>query len=384
MPLAQRVPPWETELDALMHRIGHRFARLEARTHAKNYLKALLSPTVHKGSWQLAKAIGEPTPYNFQQFLSRGTWDSNAIRDDLYTYVLEHLGNKQAVLAVGEMSFSKKGENSAGVELQRIRRTRHRRNCQLGIFLVYISPHGCSFVDRTLYLPISWAEDQARCRDAGIPEDIRFATHLEISLSMLQRAIHQRLPVAWVTISDFIYDGQDEEIRSSDKAILMRWLEAVPLAYILPMSEEELDSYLHLGASPMDVSFLLNRIRRIQPSDTDEAKTFQFHEHYYSWYRFPLSRKNGWTHWLLIRKSKNDFDFYICFSREQTSVEELVRVAGCEWTMDRCFEAAKSKTNLDQYEVRQWSSWYRHITLACLAHAILTVASWADGDPTTH
>jgi SRSO17 transposase len=375
MPLAQRVPPWETELDALMHRMGHRFARLEARTHAKNYLKALLSPTVHKGSWQLAKAIGEPTPYNFQQFLSRGTWDPNAIRDDLCTYVLEHLGNKQAVLAVGQMSFSKKGKNSAGVERQRIRRTRRRENCQLGIFLVYISPRGCSFVDRTLYLPQSWVGDQARCRGAGIPEDIRFATYLEISLRMLQRAIHERLPVAWVTISDFIYNDEGRQSYEANKAILMRWLETAPLAYILPISWGELNGYRHLVPSHMDEAFLLNITRRLQLSDNDEAKAFQFHERDYSWYRFPLSRKNGWKHWLLARESENNFNYYICFSREQTSVEELARVAGCEWTMNRCFDEAKDKASLDKYEIRQWSGWYRHITLACLAHAILTVAS---------
>ncbi len=159
---------WVQALDDLMVRIGDWFARSESRERAKNYLKGLLSPVERKNSWQLAEMIGETTPYGLQQFLYRSPWDPDVIRDDTCSYVVEHLGDSDAILVVDETGFLKKGEHSAGVQRQYSGTAGKVENCQLGVFLAYVSRHGHALIDRALYLPESWIEDRERCAQAGI------------------------------------------------------------------------------------------------------------------------------------------------------------------------------------------------------------------------
>jgi SRSO17 transposase len=134
----------------LMVRIGGRFARSESRERAKNYLKGLLSPVERKNSWQLAEMMGETTPYGLQQFLYRSPWDPDVIRDDTRSYVVEHLGDSDAILVVDETGFLKKGEHSAGVQRQYSGTAGKVENCQLGVFLAYVSRHGHALIDRAL------------------------------------------------------------------------------------------------------------------------------------------------------------------------------------------------------------------------------------------
>lgn len=134
------VTPWVEELEGLMVRIGPRFVRSEARQRAKAYLQGLLSPAERKNGWQLAEMLGEPTPYGIQQFLYRGAWDADAVRDDLRQYVVEQLGDADAVLVVDETGFVKKGDKSAGVQRQYSGTAGRIENCQIGVFLAYAAP----------------------------------------------------------------------------------------------------------------------------------------------------------------------------------------------------------------------------------------------------
>ena len=106
---------WQTEVE---RRIMSRFARREARRQAEAYLRGLLSPVERKNGWQLAEVNGETTPYGVQHVLGRAIWESEALRDDVRPYVVEHLGAPQAVLVVDETGFLKKGQQSAGVARQ--------------------------------------------------------------------------------------------------------------------------------------------------------------------------------------------------------------------------------------------------------------------------
>ena len=138
--------------------------------------RGLLSPAERKNSWQLAEVSGDATPYGLQHLLGRALWDADAVRDVLQRYVVEHLGEPDAVLVVDETGFLKKGRHSAGVARQYSGTAGRIENCQIGVFLAYASRHGQALLDRELYLPEAWTEDPARCRQAGIPEGRRFAT----------------------------------------------------------------------------------------------------------------------------------------------------------------------------------------------------------------
>jgi SRSO17 transposase len=133
-----------------------------------------------------------------QDFLSRMRWDADAVRDDLRAYVVEHLGDADAVLVLDETGFLKKGDKSAGVQRQYSGTAGRIENCQVGVFLGYASRHGQALIDRALYLPARWTGDPARCAAAGIPQGLTLTTKPKLGLAMLDRALEAGVPFAWV------------------------------------------------------------------------------------------------------------------------------------------------------------------------------------------
>lgn len=360
----EEVEGWAAELDGLLERIGPRFARSEARERAAAYVKGLLSPVERKNSWQLAEASGDKTPYGVQQFLYRAVWNPDAGRDDVRDYVIEQLGDEQAVLIVDETGFMKKGTRSAGVQRQYSGTAGRIENCQIGVFLAYATSKGHTFLDRALYLPKEWAADRRRCRAAGLPDEVGYVSKPNQAWAMLKRAVAHEVPFAWVT-GDRIY---------GDSRSLRLWLEGVPKGYVLHVSAKE---YLPIGPYRVQVSALLTQL----PSDgwtCLSAGNGAKGPRWYDWYRRKLTDplQEGWEPWLLVRRRLSDpskLTAYACFAPEGTSLQTLVEVAGSRWAIEACFEQATGEVGLDQYEVRSWHGWYRHITLACLAHAFLTV-----------
>src|SRR5258707_2212927 len=199
------------EVPRVVARIGPRFARAEARRRAHAYLRGLLSPVERKNGWQLAEAVGDRTPYALQHLLGRADWDPDLVRDDLRTYVVEHLGDPAAILVVDETGVVKKGTASAGVAKQYVGCVGKIENAQVGVFLAYASPQGVAFLDRALYLPQEWTDDPARRHQAGIPAEVGFATKPELAQTMLARARAAGVPAAGVT-ADSVY-GDDRSLR---------------------------------------------------------------------------------------------------------------------------------------------------------------------------
>ena len=175
-------------LDEVQACIGPRFRRAEVRRRVRRLLEGLLAPVERKNGWQLAEALGEHRPHGVQRLLAEADWDQEAVRDEVRGYILAHLGEEASVLVVDETGFIKKGKKSAGVARQYSGTAGRRENCQIGVFLLYASPHGAAFLDRALYLPEAWTEDRVRCREAGIPDSVTFATKGELARRMLARA----------------------------------------------------------------------------------------------------------------------------------------------------------------------------------------------------
>ncbi len=364
---------WTDEFAALVGQIGPRFARSEARRHAADYLRGLLGRTERKNGWQLAEAAGDATPYGLQQFLYRATWDPEAVRDDLRAYVVEQLGDPQGVLVVDETGFLKKGDKSAGVQPQYSGAAGRTANAQIGVFLTYASPHGHTFLDRALYLPASWTDDRDRCRAAGIPDDVAFATKPKLAQAMLERALDAGVPAAWVT-ADSLY---------GDVKYLRVWLEARPIGYVLAVSGKDTVvgpdwRQRRIGTDLADPP--PDGWRRLSAGDGAKGPRW------YDWLRLPLIAPlvAGWARWVLLRRSvadPTDVTAFVCFAPDGATLADLVRVAGSRWTVEICFEAAKQEVGLAEYEVRSWTGWHRHVTLACLAHAFLTVVRARGRDP---
>src|SRR5438477_4344379 len=215
--LASLPPPpspevvWGAAFDEVCERIGPVFARAETRQRAQVYLRGLLSPVERKNGWQLAEEAGEATPYAMQYLLDRARWQSERLRDEVRSYVCERLGDPDAVLVIDETGFVKKGTKSVGVQRQYSGTAGRIENCQLGVFLSYASPKGHTLLDRELYLPKSWTQNPARCREAEVPAEVRFATQPELAARMLWRTRDAGVKAAWVTGD--IVDGSHRPLR---------------------------------------------------------------------------------------------------------------------------------------------------------------------------
>jgi SRSO17 transposase len=360
----ETVREWTLWLTEVERRIGAQFARREARWHAGAYLRGLLSPVERKNGWQIAEINGETTPYGVQHLLGRAQWDADALRDDLRPYVVEHLGASQAVLVVDETGFLKKGQHSAGVARQYSGTAGRVENCQIGVFLTYAGPQGHVMLDRELYLPKEWTNDEARCQGAGMPAERLFATKPQLAQQMLQRAFDAGVPAAWVA-GDSVY---------GDNRSLRLWLEEHGHAYVLAVSGKE---YVGRAGRQWQVKTLLAMLEeenwcRLRAGDGTKGPRW------YDWRWLPLSTPlhPHWRRWLLVRRSLSDpteRTAYIVCAPAGTALDTVVQVAGRRWTVEQCFEEAKGEVGLDQYAVRSWTGWYRHITLAMWAYALLTV-----------
>lgn len=352
---------WLTEVER--HMLPH-FPRREARHRAWAYIRGLLSPVERKNGWQLAEVNGDATPYGVQHLLGRAQWDADALCDDLRPYVVEHLGDPQAVLVVDETGFLKKGQHSAGVARQYSGTAGRVENCQMGVFLTYAAPQGHVMLDRALYLPKEWTNDAGRCQGAGIPVERPFATKPQLAQQMLQHAFDQGVPAAWVT-GDSVY---------GDNRSLRLWLEEHHHAHVLAVSGK---AYVWRAGRQQQVKTILAALEAegwCRLSAGDGAKG----PRWYDWTRLPLAAPlwPDWRRWLLVRRSLSDpteLTAYVVFAPQETALETLVPVAGSRWTIEQCFEEAKGEVGLDHYEVRSWTGWYRHITLAMWAYALLTV-----------
>ncbi len=146
-----------------------------------------------------------------QHLLARAVWDADGVRDDLREYVRRHLGDPGAVLVVDETGDLKKGTHTVGVQRQYTGTAGRIENAQVGVYLVYAAAGGHAFIDRALYLPKSWTRDPDRCRAAGVPDDVGFATKPALAREMIARALDAGAPAAWVA-GDEVY-GDDSELR---------------------------------------------------------------------------------------------------------------------------------------------------------------------------
>jgi SRSO17 transposase len=367
------VREWGQQLDEVTRRIGARFARSETRDRVRAYLVGLLGPVQRKNAWQLAEQIGDADPYGVQYLMGRADWDPDAVRDDLRAYVVETLGDPDAVLVLDETGFLKKGAHSAGVARQYTGTAGRIENAQVGVFLAYFSRHGTAFLDRALYLPAEWTDDPKRCEKAGIPEGTAFATKPRLAEQMLERALRAGVPAAWVT-GDEVY-GSDGDLR--------RFLEREGQPYVLAVRSNQ---SVWVGFRQARVGALAATLPKRAWHEVTIASGSKGPRRY-AWAWVPINHDLGprRRRWLLIRKgldADGELAFYLAAGPKRTTLTRLAKTAGARWSVEGGFEQAKQEVGLADYEVRSWTGWHRHVTLSLLAHAVLAaVRQLADGPP---
>jgi len=276
------------------------------------------------------------------------------------------------VLVVDETGFLKKGEHSVGVARQYSGTAGRIENCQIGVFLAYASRYGQALIDRCLYLPEAWAQDESKRAKAGVPEGTTFATKPQIACALIAQALDAGAPCAWV-LADALY-GTDSRLR--------RMLEKRGQPYVLAVrSNHRLRFWTEEGLEETDPAAMADALARDAwaiHAAGEGAKGLRLYE----WARLPLSSRQdrGFEHWLLIRRSRREPDkraYYFVFAPVGVSLGELAGAAGLRWTIEECFERAKDDLGLDHCEARSWHGWHRHMSL-CLAAAAFLVRLAAD------
>jgi SRSO17 transposase len=344
-------------------RIGPVFARSDALSRARSYLAGLLSPAERKKSWHLAEISGHPNPYGFQHLLGRADWDADVLRDTLRTYVTDYRAELDAVGVIDESGLLKKGIHSAAVARHYSGSAGRLENCQIGVFLAYASDQGQTLLDRDLYLPKAWTEDRERCRPAGLPDERAFATTPVLARQMLERSFTAGVVLAGVT-GDSV---------SGDDWLLRHWLEQRKQASVLAVSGKDSVGINH---EQRQIKAIVADLAR-EGWETLSAGLGSKGRRWYDWQRRELSDppQEGWKRRLLLRRSisePSEVTASLAFARRHSTRVDQLRVAGMRSTVEESSQCAKGELGLDQYELRSWTGWYRHMTLAMWAQAFLT------------
>jgi SRSO17 transposase len=354
---------WERDLKRLFIRMGPLFYRTDSREHAEQYLRGLLAPIQRKNGWTIAEYVGESEPKALQRFLNLSPWDVDSLLTLNREYVLEHLASPAAILVADPTGFAKKGTKSVGVQRQYSGTLGRIDNCQIATFLAYVTPgRDRVLLDRRLYLPQeSWLADPARCAEAGVPADTTFKTRPQQVIEMIDGAIGAGVPFAWFTADEEF--GQNPALREH--------LEKGGISYVMAVPKNT----VHTDRAGQDIQ--LNDLAAQLNHTAWQRRACGIGTKGFRIYDWALIDTDHADHHYLIRKSIDDGElaFYRCHNPKHAGFGDLVTVAGARWPIEECFGSGKNEVGLDEYQVRKYNAWHRHITLAMLAHSFLAIAA---------
>lgn len=385
----EELEQWQEAFEAFHARFADLFERSESREQAKKYLRGLLGQAERKNSWQVAEAMGERIPDRMQRLLYRVPWDADAARDRLQQFVIETFADPEGIGVVDETSFVKKGTHSVGVARQYLGAVGKRENGQVATMLSYATTKGHVFLDRRLYLPEEWVWDRTRRRKAHVPEEVGFATKPEQAIAMLLHAWEQGVPMQWVT-GDEVY-GDSPRLRETIQQQGRYYVLAVSANTRVWTERPEVEEpQEQTGGRPRHArrvvkdapkARMVSEVVESLPASAwkrlavmeGEKGAIEYH-----WTRVRVVESRdqlpGPDIWLVARRSTSDptkLAYYLAYAPTRSSLATLARIASTRYTVEQCIEEAKGETGLDEYEVRFWHSWYRHITLSMMAHAWL-------------
>jgi SRSO17 transposase len=366
------------------------FGRKEAQQRSEQYLRGLLvQQTDRRNAENISEAVDGATPRSLQRFLTESPWSDEPVIDQLQVYVGQLLNSSDGVFVLDETGFPKKGKKSVGVARQYCGTLGKVANCQLGIFVAYVSEQGHALVDKRLYLPREWTDDPDRCRAAGVPETVGYQSIAELGLSMLHQArTAGHLMGRWVT-ADEAY-GKVPTLR--DTLDDDEWLYVLEVPCSQPVfahpAKTEVPAWSGRGRQPTKLRLVDGEsgpqaVEAVAASLAAEdwhlltvAEGAQGPRiHLFAARRVWESREGlpGRECWLVLRRNPDDSEpkYYLSNAPADTPLLTLAQVGAKRWPIETEFQLEKNETGLDEYEVRSWQGWHHHITMALLAGILL-------------
>jgi len=366
-------------LEEFMEPFVTSFCRREQAEHARTFVQGLLSDLERKNVESIAYRFGQER-LPLQWFIGYSEWDAQPLRQELVRQVGAQLGDPEGVIVFDPSAVPKSGKASVGVARQWCGRLGKVENCQVGVYLGYVSRQEHALVDTRLYLPKEWTQDKARCRKAGVPKDrLRHRTRHELCLDML--AQHGKaLPHAWIAGDDEL--GRPYAFRKDLHALGERYLLAVPSNTLIRDLEAPEPPYSGHGRPPQRSWQRVDRWIAALPAEAWTEVDVRDGE------KGPLivevvkrrvvgrtpKRKAGHSEVLVVIRYRDrdqerivKTDYYLSNATADTPLIEFARVAKAEHRIEECIQRSKSEAGLADYEVRHWSGWHHHQTLSLIA-----------------
>jgi SRSO17 transposase len=380
------------------------FGRKEAQRRSEQYVRGLLvQQTDRRNAENVAEVIDGATPRALQRLLTEAPWETAPVIDALQAYLAPRLSTGDGGFVLDESGFPKKGTKSVGVARQYSGALGKVGNCQVGVFLAYVSDRGYALVDARLLLPREWVDDPVRRRAAGVPEAVGYQSKAELGLAMLQQAhTAAHLTGQWVT-ADEDY-GKVPTLRDALDTAGWRYVLEVPTTtpVFVHATSVAVPAWSGRGHKPSRPRVVAGAA----PATTAQAwaaglvsdrwqiltvaegapgpRMYQF-----ATQRVWESRDGlpGRESWLVVRRNLGGSEpkFYLSNAPTDIPLRVLGRVGAARWPIETEFQTLKGETGLAEYEVRSWAGWYHHIILAVLAGAfLLTIQQeWGKKSPPT-
>jgi SRSO17 transposase len=348
----------------------------EQRRHTVGYMTGLLSKLEHKTAEGIAY-LHDQERQGLQKFIGHAPWGQQPLLATLARQVGTDLGEVDGVIVFDPSAFAKKGARSVGVARQWCGRLGKVENCQVGVYMAYVSRKEHAIVNTRLYLPKEWAKDRARCKGAGVPKEVKFRSRHRLALEMLDEH-GSLLPHSWVAGDDEM--GRSSGFRRDLQGRGERYLLAVPSNTLVRDHDEPPPGYAGRGRRPMSPFRRLDRHRGTFGEDAWAVVDVRDGE------KGPLvigalkrrvrartaTGGTGPEELLFItRELQSDktykFDYYLSNADPETSLGELARVSKAAHRVEECFKRAKGEAGLADYQVRTWVAWHHHQALSLLA-----------------
>jgi SRSO17 transposase len=395
------------ELVTLHQRFAPFFGRKEAQAQSLIYLNGLLLAPGRKSAEPMALIFGEPDDDGIsqnqvlalQRFLTYSPWSPQDVQREIQSMFAQRLAPSTADWPIGtvgvidESGFVKKGQESVGVKRQYCGRVGKRENCQVGVFLVGVTPAGNALLDQQLYLPRCWASDAKRRQKTGVPEAISFQTKPQIGIELLRRAqTHGVVKFDWVITDEFY--GHNGAFLDDLERMGQRYVVEVPVNTTVWTVDPQTQVPSHEGRrGPVATWPTRDRVRQHVRSVCELAQSLPAT----AWQvlqlragaKGPLAfsfarlrvwavrhRKPGPACWLILRRSLTpdaELKYYLSNAAEDEPLETMALVTGTRYSVEEFFEEGKGYLGMAQYEARAWSSWHHHMSLVALAHLYVTL-----------
>ena len=390
------------QLVHLHQRFAPLFGRKEARAQSLVYLNGLLLGQERKSAEPMALTFGLPTDDGLgqnqvlalQRFLTASPWDYQGVQRQIQAVFAEQLRPAAADWSIGTVGvldssgFPKKGRESVGVQRQYCGRLGKKDTCQVGVFLIGVTPAGSALLDHQLYLPKEWAKDLKRRAKVRVPKEVRFRTEPKIAVDLLRRTQAPGLiRFDWVT-ADETY-GRNGTFLDDLEAQQQRYLVEVPVTTTVWTADPagEVPPYGGRGRRPSRARRdSVRSVKAVAATLPAEAwHTYQLREGACGPLVFQFAavrvgavrqRQPGPPVWLVIRRSLEadpEVKYYVSNASADTPLGAMALVSGCRYRVEEYLEEGKGSLGMSHYEARSWTSWHHHMSLVALAHLFVTL-----------